>query len=107
MSETSERDTVNLPPEKAFKFECTDCVMTYPTKHGKAVHKGRWCKKKKNEKKPSRKGTVADRIVNKIKVVQHQFTLVMLLLGTNELKNVYPFIYLVAEIAVDGNYETH
>ena len=106
MSETTERDIVILPPEKAFKFECTDCGMTYPTKHGLAVHKGRWCKKKKNAKKPSRKGTVADCIVNKMKVVQHQSTLEKALLGTNELQNVYSFTYLGAEIAGDGNHET-
>ena len=106
MSETPETDIVNLPPEKAFKFECTDCGMTYPTKHGLTVHKGRWCKKKKNAKKPSRKGTVADRIVNKMKVVQHQSTLENVLLGTNELQNVYSFIYLGDEIAGDGNHET-
>ena len=103
MSETTERDIVNLPPEKAFKFECTNCGMTYPAKHGLAVHKI-W--KKKNTKKPSRKGTVADRIVNKMKVVQHQSTLEKVLLGTNELQNVYSFTYLGAEISGDGNHET-
>ena len=105
VSETTEKDIVNLPPEKAFKFECTDCGMTYPTKHGLAVHKGRWCKKKKNAKKPSRKGTVADRIVSKMKIVKHQETLEKVLLGTNELQNVYSFVYLGAEIAGDGDHE--
>ena len=41
-----------------------------------------------------------------MKVVQHQSKLKKVLLGTNELQNVYSFIYLGAEIAGDGNHET-
>jgi hypothetical protein len=105
VTETSETDISNLPPDKAFKFECTDCGMTYPTKHGLSVHKGRWYKKKKNAKKPSRKGTVADRVITKMKIVKHQSTLEKVMLGGKELENVYSFIYLGAEIAGDENHE--
>ena len=35
-----EDDITNLPPEKKFKHECDKCKMTYPTKHGLAVHQG-------------------------------------------------------------------
>ena len=63
---TTETDVANLPADKKFKFECDMCGMTYPTKHGLAVHKGRWCKKSRNARKPSRKGTVADRIIKKM-----------------------------------------
>ena len=106
VSETTEADIANLPPEKAFKFECTDCGMTYPTKHGLSVHKGRWCKKRKNAKKPSRKGTVADRVISKMKIEQHQSTLEKVMIGNNELQNVYSFVYLGAAIAGDGDHET-
>ena len=65
VSETTEADIEQF--NLKFKFKCDKCDMTYPTQHGLSVHKGRWCKKRKNAKKPSRKGTVADRIVQKRK----------------------------------------
>ena len=46
--------------------------MSYPTNHGLAVHQGMWCKKRKNAKKPSQKGTVADRIEQKKKKEEQQ-----------------------------------
>ena len=55
VSETTEDDVYNLPEGKKFEFRCEACDMTYPTKHGLAVHKGRWCKRSKTAKKPSRK----------------------------------------------------
>ena len=105
MSETTEDDIANLPPEKQFKFPCDKCGRTFPSKHGLAVHKGRWCKKRKTAKQPSRKGTVADRIIQKIKVDKHQQTLPTTKIGDEELENVYAFAYLGAEIAADGNPE--
>ena len=48
--------------------------MTYPTQNGLSTHKGQWCKKRKTAKKPSRKGTVADRIVQKWKRKELQRT---------------------------------
>ena len=51
VSETSEADIENLPTEKKFKHVCDACNMSYPTKHGLSVHKGRWCKRRKNTKK--------------------------------------------------------
>ena len=77
--------------------------MSYPTKHGLAVHKGRWCKGKKSKRKPSRKGTVADRVVQKQKVDEYRKQLDKVKLGENELENVYTFCYLGAEIAGDGD----
>ena len=41
MSCTTEDDINNLPPDKQFKFNCDKCGMSYPTKHGLAVHQGR------------------------------------------------------------------
>ena len=102
---TTESDIANLPPEKQFKFRCEECDMTYPTKHGLSVHKGRWCKKRKTAKKPSRKGTVADRIIQRMKVEEHQTTLDKVKIGTVELENVYTFTYLGAKIAGDGDSE--
>ena len=102
---TTEEDIANLPPDKQFNFKCDKCDMTYPTKHGLAVHKGRWCKKRKTAKKPSRKGTVADRIVTRLKVEKHHESLQKVRIGTEELDNVYTSIYLGAEIASDGNPE--
>ena len=100
---TTEDDIANLPPDKAFKFKCIDCGMTYPTNHGLRVHQGRWCKKDMAAKKPSRKGTVADRVITKLKVEKHQSTLGKVLLGNKELENVYSFVYLGAAIPGDGD----
>ena len=105
VSNTTEDDVANLPPEKQFKFECDKCGMTYPTKHGLAVHKGRHCKGRRTAKKPSRKGTVADRIITRLKVEKHQETYDKVKIGTEELENVYSFVYLGAEIASDGDPE--
>ena len=68
VGQTTEADIVNLPPEKAFKHICDRCEISYPTAHGLAVHKVRLCKKRKTARKPSRKGTVADRIITREKV---------------------------------------
>ena len=101
--DTTENDILNLPAERQFKFACDKCTMTYPTQHGLSVHQGRWCKKRKNARKPSRKGTVADRVVERYKIEQLQSTLEKVSIGTDELENVYSFIYLGAEIAADGD----
>ena len=65
VTETTETDVANLTEDKKFKFECGKCGMTYPTKHGLSVHQGRWCKGRRTAKKPSRKGTVADRLIQR------------------------------------------
>ena len=96
-------DVSNLPEEKKFKFECTACGMTYPTNHGLAVHKGRFCKRRKTARKPSRKGTVADRIISQIKVDKYQDQLPKVKMCSEEIDNVYSFVYLGAEIAGDGD----
>ena len=105
MSETTENDITNLPPEKQFKFACDKCGRTFPTKHGLSVHKGRWCKGRRRTKQPSRKGSVADRIIQQVKVEKHQHTLPTTRIGNEELENVYSFVYLGAEVAGDGNPE--
>ena len=56
VSDTTEDDVLSLPPEKCFKFECDKCGMTYPSKHGLSVHKGRFCKKTPDSKEPKPKG---------------------------------------------------
>ena len=76
--------------------------MTYPKKHSLSVHQGRWCKKRKNAKKPSRKGTVADCLVKRVKI-EHQNTLERVYIGNEELENVYSFTYLGAELTCDGD----
>ena len=105
VSETTEEDILNLPPEQQFKFPCDKCPMSYPTKHGLRVHQGRWCKRRKNARRPSRKGTVADRLIKQTKIVKHQQTLPNVRIGSSDLDNVYSFTYLGAEIAADGNPE--
>ena len=105
MSETTENDITNLPPEKQFKFACDKCGRTFPTNHGLSVHKGRWCKGRRRTKQPSRKGSVADRIIQQVKVEKHQHTLPTTRIGNEELENVYSFVYLGAEVAGDGNPE--
>ena len=103
VSSTTESDILTLPENKKFKFQCTACEMTYPTKHGLSVHKGRWCKGRKTKKKPSRKGTVADKIVKQVKVEKFHEQLPKVKMGASELENVYSFTYLGTEIAADGN----
>ena len=56
-------------------------------------------------KQPSRKGSVADRIIQQVKVEKHQHTLPATRIGDEELENVYTFVYLGAEVAGDGNPE--
>ena len=103
VSHTTEQDVEGLPAEKQFKFVCDKCSMTYPTQHGLSVHKGRHCKKRKTAKKPSRKGTVADRVVKWHKIEQLQRTFDKVSIGTEEIDNVYSFVYLGAEVPADGN----
>ena len=103
VSGTTEEDVNNLPDNLKFKFQCDKCDMSYPTKHGLAVHKGRWCRGKRNQRKPSRKGTVADRVVQRYKVEEFQKTMEKVTLGEEELENVYSFCYLGAEIPGDGD----
>ena len=67
--------------------------MTYPTKHGLAVHKGRWCKGRRTAKKPSRKGTVADKVIQRLKVNKFQENYDKTKIGTEELENVFSFVY--------------
>lgn len=74
--------------------------MTYPTQHGLSVHQGRWCKGP-NSKKPSRRGTVADRIITRMKVEEHQKSLPNVMMGDQMLENVYAMVYLGAETAGD------
>ena len=99
---TTEEDIANLPTAKKFQYECESCGMTYPTKHGRSVHQGRFCKGP-NSKKPSRKGTVADRIITRMKVEEHQNSLPKVMMGDKELDNTYAMIYLEAEVAGDGD----
>lgn len=103
VSVTTETDISNLSEEKKFKFECPACGMTYPNNHGLSVHRGRWCKGRKTAKKPSRKGTVADRLITRMKVEKYQESLPKVKMGSEELENVYSFVYLGAEIAADGD----
>ena len=105
VSETTEDDISNLPEELKFKFICEKCEMSYPTKHGLSVHKGRHCKGRKTKKKPSRKGTVADRIISRLKVEEFQKTLEKVSISDEELENVYKFVYLGAAVAGDGDPE--
>ena len=105
INETTEEDITNLPPEMKFKFECQKCGMTYPTKHGLSIHQARFCKRRHNAKKPSRKGTVADRLITRIKIKSKQDELPKVHIGNNELENVYTFTYLGAEISGDGDSE--
>ena len=96
VSHTTEQDVEGLPAEKQFKFVCDKCSMTYPTQHRLSVHKGRHCKKRKTAKKPSRKGTVADRVVKRHKIKQLQRTFDKVSIGTEEIDNVYSSVYLGA-----------
>ena len=103
VSNTIEEDIDHYNLE--FQFKCDKCNMSYPTKHGLAVHQGRWCKKRKNAKKPSRKGTVADRIVQKKKKEEQQKSYPKVKIGNKEIENVLEFEYLGANVPNDGDVE--
>ena len=103
VSDTTEADITNLPPEKQFKFKCPRCDRVFPSNAGMQVHIGRWCKGRRRKKQPSRKGTVADRIISRMKVEKHQDTLPKVMMGNEALDNVYSMVYLGAEIAGDGD----
>ena len=105
ISPTTEDDVDSLPPDKKFKHVCNKCTMSYPSKHGLSVHLGRHCKGRPTSKKPSRKGTVADRIITQMKVEQHQSSLPKVNIGSEELENVYLFNYLGADVPGDGDVE--
>ena len=102
VSPTTEDDIAKLPKEKQFKHKCDSCEMTYPSKHGLNVHRGRFCKGP-GSKKPSRRGTVADRIITRMKVEEHNKSLPKVKMGDKELENTYSFVYLGAEIPGDGD----
>ena len=82
--ETTETDVANLTEDK--KFECGKCGMTYPTKHGLSVHQGRWCKGRRTAKKPSRKGIVADKLIQRLKVDKVQENYEKIKIGGEELE---------------------
>ena len=103
VSNTTEEDIDHFNLE--FQFKCDKCDMSYPTKHGLSVHQGRWCKKRKNAKKPSRKGTVADRIVQKKKKEEQQKSYPKVKIGNEEIENVLEFEYLGANVPNDGDVE--
>ena len=67
------------------------------------MHKGRWCKGRRTAKKPSRKGTVADKVIQRLKVNKFQENYDKIKIGTEELKNVFSFVYLGAEVPSDGD----
>ena len=67
------------------------------------MHKGRWFKGRKAAKQPSRKGTVADRIITQMKVEEFQNALPKVKMGQHELDNVYSFVYLGSEKAGNGD----
>ena len=43
---TTENDIVEL--DLKFKFKCSDCDMTYPSKHGLSIHQACFCKKEQD-----------------------------------------------------------
>ena len=103
VSDTTESDITNLPPERQFKYVCDKCQRAFPTQHGLSVHKGRWCKGRPTAKIPSRKGSVADRIISRHKVEEKHRLYEKVKIGDEELENVYTFNYLGAETASDGD----
>ena len=89
---TIENDIVEL--DLKFKFKCSDCDMTYPSKHGLSIHQARFCKKSKTAKKPSRRGTVADRFVKRLKTEIKQNSCPKVKINGEEIDNVLSFVYL-------------
>jgi len=104
VSATTEEDIANLPEVKSFKHICEKCGSTWPAKRSLSQH-WRHCKKRRIPKTLNRKGTVADRIVTRIKVEQAQGMLDKVKIGDQELENVYDFVYLGCDIAGDGDQE--
>ena len=88
VSETTEEDIKNLPSTQAFRHICEKCDRPFPTRHGLAVHKGRWCKGRRGRKPASRKGSVADRVIKLMKVKDKQQILPHVNLGNETLTTV-------------------
>ena len=103
VSETTEDDIKNLPAAEAFKHICEKCDRPFKTKHGLSIHKARWCKGRRKHKPASRKGSVADRVIQLRKVKEKQQELPRVMLGNEYLENVYAFVYLGSEVAGDGD----
>ena len=61
--------------------------------------------REKKASKLSWKCTVTDRIIKRMKTVNHQSTLPKVHINQSELENVYSFVYLGAEIAANGDRE--
>ena len=101
---TTENDIAEL--DLKFKFKCVDCDMTYPSKHGRSIHQARFCKKSKTAKKPSRRGTVADRLVKRLKTEIQQNSYPKVKICGEEIDNVLSFVYLGSEVPNDGDPET-
>ena len=103
VSETTEDDIKNLPAAEAFTNICDRCDRPFANSHGLAVHKGRHCKGRRKRKPASRRGTVADRVIQLRKVKAKQEELPHVKLGDETLENVYSFVYLGSEQAADGD----
>ena len=103
VSETTEADIANLPEDEAFKFICDKCDRAFPKQTSLNIHKGRHCKGRRTRKQASRKGTLADKVIQMRKVKQKYKALPQVMIGNELLDNVYSFVYLGAEIA--GNFE--
>ena len=97
VSQTMEEEITNM----GFQHSCPSCSRVFPTKRGMAVHQGRWCDGGNTIR--SRKGTLADKLVQhkKRKAVEEKRPHVTL--DNTEIENVHSFTYLGSCFQADGD----
>ena len=87
------------------KFVCPVCTRDFPTKGGLSIHQGRnWClgdPSKANTR--SRKGSLADKAVQRKKRIAHESKLDHVSIEGEEIDNVYFFEYLGSRMQCDGD----
>lgn len=80
VSETTEEEIASM----GFVHICPNCEREFPTKRGLAIHQGRWCDGGMTVR--SRKGSLADKTVQKKKHIEQESKRTCVTMKVNHLK---------------------
>ena len=83
------------------KHKCVDCGRAFPTAKGLAIHRTQWWDGGSTVR--SRKGTLADKAVQKAKRKAKEVELDHVMLESHQIENVYSFEYLACRLQCDGD----
>ena len=97
VSASTEEEIVALK----FKHKCAECDRTFPTERGMKIHRSRWCRPGGPVR--SRKGSLADKAVEKSKRVEQAAQMPRASINDHQLDNVLCFDYLGCRISGDGD----